>query len=385
MISRELAQRFIESVRQYTDYNVNIMDGDGTIIASRDPDRVGRYHEIAYRIINGKEDIIDTTNSAEFPGVLPGINMVILVDGVREGVVGITGDPAEIRPVALIVKMSIETMMKYERMRESALLRENRKERFIYTLTQVEHSDPAELRQMAEQLGYPEEMIRIPILIRVQDPNFVMQLIRGSAMHTHMDVSFVLDPKHLIIFKTLPGRRQALFSDYKDLIGEYLSPFFDFLKENRRSAVCYVGSFQDTYSRYYYAYRHCLWLERHMRPDPKPSGHSLFFFYDHVGGYLQNRLPFGELQHIFQIFEGHIPKEKLQLYMKSLGALMRANYNFGQAAEDLYVHKNTLVYRYNQLKELTNTDPLKSAADRAFLGSFYLYLMRDGFFDGKEE
>ena len=39
MISRELAQRFIESVRQYTDYNVNIMDGDGTIIASRDPDR----------------------------------------------------------------------------------------------------------------------------------------------------------------------------------------------------------------------------------------------------------------------------------------------------------------------------------------------------------
>ncbi len=376
MISRELAQRFIESVRQYTDYNVNIMDGDGTIIASRDPDRVGRYHEIAYRIINGKEDIIDTTNSKEFPGVLPGVNMVIRVDGVREGVVGVTGDPAEIRPVALIVKMAIETMMKYERMQESARLRENRKERFFYMLTQVEHSDPAELRQMAEQLGYPEEMIRIPILIKVQDPDLVMQLIRKSTMHTHMDFSFVPDPQHLVIFKTLPGRKQSVFADYKDLIGEYLNPLFSYLEENGRSAVCYIGSFQDTYPRYYYAFRHCVWLERHMR-----SGERLFFFYDHVGEYLQNRIPFGELQYIFQIFEGHIPREKLQLYMQSLGALLRTNYNFGQAAEELYVHKNTLVYRYNQLKELTNTDPLKSAADRAFLGSFYLYLMRDGFFN----
>ena len=38
MISKELAQRFIENVTRYTEYNVNIMDGDGTIIASRDPD-----------------------------------------------------------------------------------------------------------------------------------------------------------------------------------------------------------------------------------------------------------------------------------------------------------------------------------------------------------
>ena len=100
MISKELAQRFIENVTRYTEYNVNIMDGDGTIIASRDPERIGKYHEVAYRIIKGKEDIIDTTGLRDFPNVLPGINMVINVDGVREGVVGVTGNPEEIRPVA---------------------------------------------------------------------------------------------------------------------------------------------------------------------------------------------------------------------------------------------------------------------------------------------
>ena len=377
MISRELAERFIENVTRYTEYNVNIMDGDGTIIASRDPERVGRYHEVAYRIIKGNEDIVDTTDIREFSNVLPGINMVIEVDGVREGVVGVTGDPKEIRPVALIVKMAIETMLKYERQQEAIRLRENRKERFIYMLTQVEHSDPAELRNLAEELGYPEEMIRIPILIRLKgmDPGEVMHFLRNSALHTKMDFSFVLDPSHIIIFKTLPGKKKDLFSYYKFEIGEYLSPLLRKILENGTTASFYVGSFQDSYSRYYYAFQHAAWLERYIN-----AGSKAVFFYDYAGAYLQNRLPFGELQNIFQLFEKHIPKEKLLLYMQCLGVLIRTNFNFGKAADELFIHKNTLVYRYNKLKELMNMDPLASASDRSFLGSFYLYLERNGFF-----
>lgn len=375
MISRELAQRFIESVTQYTEYNINIMDGDGIIIASRDPERIGRYHEVAYQIIQGREDIVDTTNHKAYSTVLPGINMVIDVDGVREGVVGVTGNPEEIRPVALIIKMAIETMVKYERQQEAARLRENRKERFIYALTQIEHSDPDELRQMAGELGYPEEKMRIPILIRVQDPkpDEVLSFMRKSPLHTRMDFSFVPDPQHLIIFKTLPGSKRSFFSDYKFEVGEYLSPLLQQSRERGIDIAFYIGSFQDTYSRYYYAYRHCKWLERNVE-----SKSQAVFFYDHVGEFLQDRLPFGELQHIFQLFEEHIPREKLSLYMQSLGALIRTNYHFGKAAEELYIHKNTLVYRYNNLKDLMNMDPLESASDRAFLGAFYVYLTRNG-------
>ena len=107
MISKELARRFIERVSKHTDYNINIMDENGIIIASRDPDRIGNYHEIAYRIVHGSEDIMDTTGM-RYPGVLPGINMVIEMDRHREGVVGVTGDPDEIRPIAMIVKMALD-------------------------------------------------------------------------------------------------------------------------------------------------------------------------------------------------------------------------------------------------------------------------------------
>lgn len=44
MISKLLAEKFIEQVTEYTSYNVNIMDEDGVIIASRNSERVGQYH-----------------------------------------------------------------------------------------------------------------------------------------------------------------------------------------------------------------------------------------------------------------------------------------------------------------------------------------------------
>lgn len=280
MISRELAQKLIERISMYTDYNVNIMDEDGIIIASRDPERVGQYHEIAYRIIHGTEDMIDLVETRAFPNVKPGINMVIATGGRREGVVGVTGDPKEIRPVALITKMAIETMLKYERQQNESRLRENRKERFVYMLTQDRNSDPEELRQIAESLGYPEEMPRIPILVYSADidPDFVISFLRGSANHHRTDFSIVLDNHRTVVFKTVYDKRQTLtFSDCRELITEYLEPFLRWLQQNHKKAVFYVGTYQNSYVQYYYSFRHCKWMENNLH-----AKEGLIFFYDHV-------------------------------------------------------------------------------------------------------
>ena len=245
MISKLLAEKFIEQVTAYTTYNVNIMDEDGVIIASRNADRVGQYHEIAYRIVHGKDDIVDTTNLQSYPNVLPGINMVIELDGRREGVVGVTGEPEEIRPVALIIKMAIQSMLRYEKQQEKTRRRENRKERFIHMLTEVEYADPDEMRELAEELGYPEERIRIPILAIINGTNSseFLRKLKASPYHTLKDVSLALGEKRVIIFKTMPDTVNELFSDYKYIIGEYLSPVLRWMKENGSSAKFYIGSF----------------------------------------------------------------------------------------------------------------------------------------------
>ena len=169
MIRPEMAQKFIDQITEYTDYNINIMDETGVIIASRDPKRVGTYHEAADRIIRGREEIVTVDDEKIFPGVLPGINMAIMVNGRKEGVVGVTGSPAHIREVAMITRLAIEAMLKYEKQQENLLLRQGRKENFFQILVRVENADPNELRAAAQLLGYEESIIRVPILCRILD------------------------------------------------------------------------------------------------------------------------------------------------------------------------------------------------------------------------
>ena len=115
MIRPEMAKKFIDQITEYTEYNINIMDESGVIIASRDEKRIGTYHEAADRIIRGKEEIVVIEDDKIYPGVLPGINMAIMVNGRKEGVVGVTGDPGRIHEVAMVTRLAIEAMLKYEK------------------------------------------------------------------------------------------------------------------------------------------------------------------------------------------------------------------------------------------------------------------------------
>ena len=44
MFDVEIARKFIERLTAYTSYNVNIMNERGIIIASRNPERIGTFH-----------------------------------------------------------------------------------------------------------------------------------------------------------------------------------------------------------------------------------------------------------------------------------------------------------------------------------------------------
>lgn len=373
MIELSLAQKFIEQVTQYTDYNINIMDENGVIIASGDPKRVGAFHEVAYYIVTGTEDMVVTSGEHDYPGVRPGINMVINIDGRREGVVGITGDPKEIRPVALITKMAIEAMLKYEKQQQELQHRLNRKERFISLLTTKEYADPGMLRSVANELGYTESIVRIPILCSLTqaEPGPFLELIKSGDRHGKEDISFVLDDRHILIFKTMPGLGAELFSDYKFLVADYLGGALRWLRSHDEKCMFYIGTFQSSFSQYYYGYQHCKWLEQTVNTDSASA-----FFYDYVGMYQRAVMPMNELQRIFNVYENTLGEDFKKSYVEIIGMLMETNFNLAEAAKRLFMHKNTLVYRYNKIRDALNANPMVSSSDRYYMEAFYNYLRR---------
>ena len=72
LLAARQAQDIVEDIGAIVRQNINMMDGDGVIIASTDPTRLGNFHEGAKRIIDEGDGVALVTGCAH-PGIL---NMV---------------------------------------------------------------------------------------------------------------------------------------------------------------------------------------------------------------------------------------------------------------------------------------------------------------------
>lgn len=56
-----------------------------------------------------------------------------------------------------------------------------------------------------------------------------------------------------------------------------------------------------------------------------------------------------------------------EIYIKIIvNTLDKCNYNFNKVSEQLFVHKNTVFFRLDKIKEFLEIDPVKNACDRHF-------------------
>ncbi|OZF26303.1 hypothetical protein CH295_26065 [Rhodococcus sp. 14-2483-1-2] len=126
MLTAELAQRVVDQVRPVVTYNVNIMDDRGFIIASVDPSRLGRLHHGAVHALERRDTVHIDARSAE-PDTRAGVNVPLFIDDIPVGVVGVTGTPSTVEPVARVLVLTVSLLIRQEqhlddsRWRESAL------------------------------------------------------------------------------------------------------------------------------------------------------------------------------------------------------------------------------------------------------------------------
>ncbi len=97
----ELAKRIVNMLHDVTGGNANFMTQGGVIIATMQPERLGKVHDGAKRIMSGELDelAVSIEMAEKLNGVLPGYNGVILYNGERLGCIGLSGDPDKMKPL----------------------------------------------------------------------------------------------------------------------------------------------------------------------------------------------------------------------------------------------------------------------------------------------
>ncbi|MGO2437915.1 MAG: sugar diacid recognition domain-containing protein [Serratia proteamaculans] len=170
LLAESTARQIVQRAMGIINHSVNVMDSNGVIIASGNPSRLFQRHEGAVLALTENRVVeIDAVTAAHLKGVRPGINLPFSFRSQQVGVIGISGEPTQVRAYAELVKMAAELMVE-----QAALLSQNQwekryREELANQLLQPQPAS-ASLEAMAAYMGLDLQLPRIVWIVELQEP-----------------------------------------------------------------------------------------------------------------------------------------------------------------------------------------------------------------------
>lgn len=130
-ISSENAHSIVTEISSILGQNVNLMDSTGRIIASTDPARVRTHHAGAARLVAEALPELVVDSEAEYPGTRRGLNLPVYLDGEIQGVIGVTGDYQEVIKYGHVLKKMTEILLRENRDKQVRKISDRIRERFL--------------------------------------------------------------------------------------------------------------------------------------------------------------------------------------------------------------------------------------------------------------
>lgn len=350
-IKQDTAKKIVETVSEVCSHDINFIEPDGNILASTDAARENTFHEIGKRAADSKQTIEVYKNDRYF-GTYEGVNIPIIYEGDVAAVIGITGDPDEVRSFAVAAEKI--TLL---------LIREHYLER-------VDSLEKTRMNYILEAFAAGKEVDRLyyerfvkKYDIDENSPYYVVLLQSLIAEHKKKTIPMenriheFFENMHVKIYTfTYPDTYMAVIpcSWWKQI----RSDFEAFAKENPESIRISVGTkclFQDLKSSYTAAL---------VAQSSMLSGGQIAVIDDMDLGIITGSLT----QKTRELF---IAKTICRLNENDI-ELLKTYFDAEMSLKDtcavLYRHKNTVQYQLNRIAAITGYNP------RSFKEAAVLYL-----------
>lgn len=347
-IQRRLAEQIVQAVKDVCGQDINFIDPGGMIFASTDSARVGQFHEIG-REAARRGETIEVTRDDAYDGTRRGVNIPVHHNGEVIAVIGITGDPDEVRRYGVLAQKITALILREHELEEQSGNEKARMHHVIRALALGEHLNYEFYRAFLEQYGVDRKAERCVAVVRTGETDNLTALksaLTRTLRHCGVTLFTFCYPNEYIL---LLSRREA-------------KPVTEALRalaaEHPGALRIGVGSFEPL-SRQSRSYDAATIARRSLRP-----GETLAFF-DALD---------------LEILLGTLPTDARERYLgKTVAALtpddrallrvyFNADMSLKRTAEALYLHKNTLQYRLDRIARLTGYNP------RVFADATRLYL-----------
>lgn len=373
VLNTELAQDIVNRTMKIIPFSVNVMDANGTILASGNPARIGELHAGAMLALAKKVTVeIDHSTARNMHGAKPGINLPLIVNGQVCGAIGLSGAPDEVRQFGELVRLTAEMILEQANLTQE-LQRDSRyREAFVLNLIKFERAAHADLEAWGGRLGHDFKRAQLVFLLELgagAPADLVMaeigRLQLGILARQPALLTAAVGPREMVILdscsapstpkaaEAFPQRRmRALASMLRE---ECQQPFTLTMGIAMSGIEGVAISYQSA--------RAAARVGRLRSPD-----RTLLSYYDLALPVLLSGLGSG-----WQAEQLRLPIATLQAHDKNkemlgrtLAAWFAHDSNSAATAGALHIHRNTLDYRLRRIGDITGLD-LARTEDRFLL------------------
>lgn len=376
-ISDESAMRIVSEISSIIQYDVNVMNPQGVIIASTDPERIGTVHAGAQKVLELHLDELSVTDSSQYPGTKPGINLPIVVAGETVGCIGITGKEEEVRRYGRIIKKMTEIMIQDTLAAQQKHYRAARWNKFMEEWLFI----PSELRTMnifeeGKQFGVDVNRVyHVFVMSFTVDPDLKDE--KGALEHVESRIRSFVCAEHGGVYYKLPfkyvcllpsGSTKGLRHALTHLRSEIISPGVRAFIGGADGDQLPTTEAFDIQRSYFHASKA---LESSLQ-----SGVPVVLYDDMGLNLLISELSQETCQAFMKkLFRG-CTKPQIRSCIEFLRVYFQENGSLQRVASALIMHKNTVQYTLHKIERMTGLDPRLLANAAIFQLAIAIYLMR---------
>ncbi len=351
-ISTNLAQEIVNAVKEVVDKDINFIDVNGIIIGSTDKKRLNTFHQAGYEAIKTLSNITVEGND-EYKGSKKGINYPIKINKSAFGAIGITGEPKEVSKYGFLVTKITEIFIKEQQLNYKDEADKQRINYVVKSLIYDNVEDENEIENILQEFGILVDQKFAVVIFKINKDNNL-----GELETIENDIRMVLDDIGNV-FKIYAYPNEFIALVNKEKYNKLNNVYLDVL--NKYSGVLSggVGRLKELYET------HKSYQEARIALKYSTKNKEILTYLDTLN-----------LEIILESIDNETKEQYTDKILKLLDkediSLLEIYYkndmSLKQAAEELYIHKNTLQYRLERISEKCGFNP------RRFNESVILYL-----------
>lgn len=349
LIAEETARSIVWEMKTVAGCDINLMDETGRILASTDPARMGQIHAGARELLEKGLDRLVIYEDAPRQGTLRGVNLPIRMEGRSVGVIGITGAPEQVEALGGVIQHMTEILLRDAQRQQQETLLEDARQCFIESWLFSQESDLAELELRGQLLGIDITRPWTVALLEVRgqgESGAGRELCNARALTKIRPIlrqvdalCAVVNQRILMLFES-QGRHTGLLR-------------VDRIRSEVESACAVkVCGGVSAGGRRGMDVRLCYEEARTACLAARSGGGILF--YDQASlEFLARSIPPAIRRDVLERVLGTCPEQERRELLETIRLYFQCDGQTEQMAARLYVHKNTVHYRLQKLKEKT--------------------------------